>query len=384
MTTELSSQEVSRMLLNELPIPKELFQHTDKYIFPSLLLDEKGIFTGKCKGYHTYDLFSNKGEVIFTESDENRDYELENHILNNEITLIDIDLDKAPNINLFFESTECRVYPESIKDIAAIYDTLFICDYLLKYIHRMLMQLMVIGLSTEQIVTSNYLISYKPVEGKYPISNVYRRAGFTKLLNTIRFFSLKNKDQSTLIKESYEECRNNKNEIRVNLNFPQMDYSLDERYLQFHTLTPNVNITYGNDEVPLYLTFVKKFIEEHYQDIKTAFPIYNRLENIYRLCALVRFKQNKFQTNENHPSYDLVYTRTFPDRIMCCGGITLVPKLFVKIPFRDHPLIQKKEKVKECRKAFDNAGLICAFAPKLKIRDCLDQNLKDFHECLED
>lgn len=122
MTTELSSQEVSRMLLNELPIPKELFQHTDKYIFPSLLLDEKGIFTGKCKGYHTYDLFSNKGEVIFTESDENRDYELENHILNNEITLIDIDLDKALNINPFFESTECRVYPESIKDVAAIYD----------------------------------------------------------------------------------------------------------------------------------------------------------------------------------------------------------------------------------------------------------------------
>lgn len=153
--------------------------------------------------------------------------------------------------------------------------------------------------------------------------------------------------------------------MKVNLNFPQMDYSLDERYLQFHTLTPNVNITYGNDEVPFYLTFVKKFIEEHYQDIKTSFPIYNRLENIYRLCALVRFRQKDLEKIQI-PSYNLVYTRTFPDKIMCCGGIKLVPKLFVKIPFRDHPLIQKKEKIKECRKAFDNAGLICAFCSQVK------------------
>ena len=49
-----------------------------------------------------------------------------------------------------------------------------------------------------------------------------------------------------------------------------------------------------------------------------------------------------------------------------------------------HTLIEKKEKIKECRKAFDNSGLICAFAPKLKIRDCYDQNLKNFHECLKD
>jgi hypothetical protein len=75
---------------------------------------------------------------------------------------------------------------------------------------------------------------------------------------------------------------------------------------------------------------------------------------------------------------------------MCCGGITLTPKLFVKIPFKDHPEIKQKEAeiskdtIKECRKAFDNGGLICAFAPKLKIRECYDKNLQDFHECLDE
>ena len=378
----MTTEEVSIMLLNQHSIPKNLFEHTDDYSFPSLITDEKGIFTGACKKYHTYDLFTDKGDLILEEDE--RDFELENYILDHQIEFVDIDLDKAQtNVNPLFESQRCKVYPENIKDVPAIYDTLFACDYLLKYIYRILLQVLVLQRSLEQIYTSNYLISYKPVKGEYPIANIYKRAGFTKLVNTIRLFALKNKSQLSLIKESYETCKSNTKHIRVNLTFPKMNYSVDENYLQFHPLVPNVKITYGDDPVPFYLTFVKQFIEEHYQDIKTAFPIYNRLENIYRLCALVRFRQNNLE-NTSTPHYELVYTRTFPDKIMCCGGITLVPKLFVKIPFKDHPLIERKEKIKECRKVFDNAGLLCSFAPKLQIRDCLDRNLKNFHECLKE
>lgn len=379
----MNTQEVSNLLLNELSIPKTFFDHTDDYSFPSLITDEKGIFTAECKKYYTYDFFTNMGELI-CEPEDQRDFELEKFILLNEVTLINFDLDKAPNeVHPLFESTRCNVYPEIIKNIPAVYDTLFLCDYLLKYIARILLQVLVLQRTPDQIVTSNYVLSYKAVEGKYPIANIHKRAGFTKLLNTVRLFALKNKSQTAIIRESYESFKSSPNQIRVNLNFPQIHYSLDDQYLQFYPLVPDINITYGADAVPFYLSFVKIFFEQHYQDIKTAFPIYNRLENIYRLCALVRFRQNNLENIDTQPC-DLVYTRTFPDKIMCCGGISLVPKLFVKIPMKDHPLIEKKEHIKECRQAFDNGGFICSFAPKLLIRDCLDRNLKDFHQCLKE
>jgi hypothetical protein len=59
---------------------------------------------------------------------------------------------------------------------------------------------------------------------------------------------------------------------------------------------------------------------------------------------------------------------------------------FIQIPFKEHPIVEATQKNidnKSCKSAFDNGGLICAFAPKLKIRDCYDKNLKDFHECLK-
>jgi hypothetical protein len=78
---------------------------------------------------------------------------------------------------------------------------------------------------------------------------------------------------------------------------------------------------------------------------------------------------------------------TYPASILCSGGIVLAPTSLIQVPYKGHPIVdatQKNIDVKVCREAFDNGGFICAFAPKLKIRDCYDKNLKDFHECLEE
>jgi hypothetical protein len=88
-------------------------------------------------------------------------------------------------------------------------------------------------------------------------------------------------------------------------------------------------------ELPCYLAYVKKFVEEHYDDIKNAFPIYNRLENLYRLCAINRFKD--LRTLESFdidtPECKLVYTRKFPDQIMCCGGYVGNTNKAVKVDY---------------------------------------------------
>ena len=86
---------------------------------------------------------------------------------------------------------------------------------------------------------------------------------------------------------------------------------------------------------------------------------------------------------------ELVYIENHPDNIMCYGGIG-VEKIEVKqvnmppIPEQKQPSGYDKDTLRVCKEAFDNGGLICAFAPKLKIRDCYEKNLKDFHECLKE
>jgi len=54
---KMNKQEVSNMLLQQLPIPKELFEHSEEYCFPSLIIDNNGIFTGECVDFYNYNIF---------------------------------------------------------------------------------------------------------------------------------------------------------------------------------------------------------------------------------------------------------------------------------------------------------------------------------------
>ena len=64
----------------------------------------------------------------------------------------------------------------------------------------------------------------------------------------------------------------------------------------------------------------------------------------------------------------------------------LNPINFIVIPFKDNPIVkatQQKIDYQGCRDAFDIGGFACAFAPKLNIEECYDNNLKHFHDCLK-
>jgi hypothetical protein len=349
----------------------KLFQLTlPLYDFPTLTIDEQGLITGKCKLYQKYDCFEKDFRII-NKPHEELDSELEKAIIENNITHLDIDLNKSSKGYPFFDSHDCSVYPELVKDIPVLYDTLYICDYYLKFIYGVLLKQLVLERTGEQVIFSNFLIAYRELEGKFTVSSINERTEFLKLLDSVKLFVSENSVYKDEIRKSYEICRANDTQIIINLSYRNIEYTTDEHCLYFEPLVPNLKISYGQEQVPYYLTFVKKFIEKCYEDIKSAFPIYHRLENMYRLCGLMRFREKK-EICDFHldiPKYSCVFTRKFPDRIMCCGGVELAPKEF-------------KRSKSECRQFFDQGGLICAFAPKLQIRNCYETNLKNYHDCL--
>jgi hypothetical protein len=347
----------------------KLFQLQDLYEFPTLQVDEQGLVTGHINSYQKYDTFFKNDLSIVRFPNENSDEELEKAILDNNITHISIDLDKSPKGYPLFDSHYCSIYPEKVKDIPVLYDTMYICDYYLKYIYGILLKLLVLERTDEQVIFSNFLISYRERNGQFTVSSINERKEFSKLLDSIKSFVDTNKIHREEIRKSYECCRSSHSEIKINLTFQNIQFYTDENHLYFESLMPSVKIAFGEEEVPFYLTFVKNFIEEKYEDIKSAFPIYHRMENIYRLCGWMRFKEKGeiCEFKVDIPNFSLVFTRKFPDRIMCCGGVDVSPKEFKK---------------SECRKFFDDGGFICAFAPKLQIRSCYETNLKNYHECL--
>jgi hypothetical protein len=108
--------------------------------------------------------------------------------------------------------------------------------------------------------------------------------------------------------------------------------------------TLNRNGEYQAPPVPEYTKYIKQFIEENWGIIKQAFPIYQRLENIYRLSGLVNLI-NQLKTTGNLDNFTLkkegnyydkcVYVYTYPYSISTAGGLK-GPEEFIKqsfIPF---------------------------------------------------
>lgn len=290
------------------------------YNFPSLSIDENGIIITNCPEYQKFNKF-NKSDFSIIRSSIS-DEELENTVLSNNIMEYKIDLDTSPKGLPFFESHNCSIYPEIIKDIPVIYDTLYICDYYLKFIYRIVLQCLVLEKTDDEVIFSNFLIAYKEINSQYAVSSLNDRPEFIQIIKVIKSFVEKFKDDPK-IKESYQDTLGKDAIIRIQITYKKILFSTDDEYLYFLPLIPEVEMSYSlNKELPYFLTYVKKFVEDHYDDIKNAFPIYNRLENLYRLCAINRFKNlNTLESFDiDTPECKLVYTRKFPDQIMCCGG----------------------------------------------------------------
>jgi len=379
------------ILENQLGIRKEeyqrLFEVKAVYDFPSLKTDDDGIFTGETDTYDKFDNFK-LADGNYQYELENPDIEIERFIIGNKIKQMRIDL--RINQKGTFSNHHSYVYPMSIASNSAVYDTLYLTDYLLKHIYRILMAIIINGADEECIKQETYMISMREIEGTYKVSNIEFHYGFMRLIDMISNFVSDNniKEKQAEITAEYLEFRKLENtQMSASISYEDIRYTLKDDVLTFKKLKEKINITCLKDdeyiEIPSFAKYLQQFFLEYYDDIKTIFPIYDRLENIYRLCALNVVMDNFTPETTIHNS---VYIDTYPRSILCSGGVLLAPTNFINIPFKEHPIVvatQKNIDQKVCREAFDNGGFICAFAPKLKIRDCYDKNLKDFHECLE-
>lgn len=384
--------EIERFIIdNYLCIPKDdymkLFEVKASYNFPTLKTDDDGIFTGDADEYDVFDKFKLNNDNYQHEL-KNPDIEIEKFIMGNKIKQMRIDL--RNHLKGTFCNHKCYVYPTIISSNSAVYDTLYLTDHLLKYIYRFIMAIIINGADEEYIKQETYMISMREIEGTYKVLNVEFHYGFMRLMDIVSNFVRDNnlKDKQEELNAEYMEFKKLNRTMSASISYEDIKYTLEDDILTFKKLKEKINIVCWKDdeyyELPSYGKYLQQFFREYYDDIKNAFPIYNRLENIYRLCALNVVLDNFTPETEIHQS---IYVDTYPRSILCSGGILLAPKNFIKIPFKGHPLVdatQKNIDLKICKEAFDNGGLICAFAPKLKIRDCYDKNLKDFHECLEE
>ena len=182
-------------------------------------------------------------------------------------------IDLRQNLKGTFSNHQSYVYPLSIASNSAVYDTLYLTDYLLKHIYRILMAIIINGADKELIKQETYLIMSASI--------------------------------------SYEDIK----------------YTLEDNILTFKKLKEKINIVCWKDdeyfEIPSYAKYLQQFFREYYDDIKNVFPIYNRLENIYRLCALNVVLDNFTTETEIHES---IYVDTYPRSILCSDGIVLAPK----------------------------------------------------------
>jgi hypothetical protein len=335
------------ILKNELSIPKEqyiqLFQ-LDKlpYDFPSLKTDDEGIFTGETDEYDIFNKFKlNNGSYEYEL--KNPDIVAEKFIIKNKIKQMRIDLRRY--LNGIFGNHQSYVYPELIASNSAVYDTLYLTDYLLKHIYRILMAIIINGTDEELIKQETYMISMREIEGKYKVSNVKYNYGFLRLIDIISNFVSDNnlKEKQEELNAEHIEFKKLNTIMSASISYEDIKYTLEDDVLNLKKLKGKINITCWKDdeqiELPSYTKYLQQFFNEYYDDIKKAFPIYNRLENIYRLCALNVILDNFNYELEIH---DSIYVDTYPRSILCSGGIVLAPKNFIRtLPKPPTPITNK-------------------------------------------
>jgi hypothetical protein len=268
------------------------------------------------------------------------------------IVLIDLLLNKDDK---YFVTHSCSVYPKLVSNTPEIYDTLYLTDFLLKFIYKIFVEMLIFDCDNEKICRLNFIIGYSESEKEncYKISSIRGRQGFTKLMNTMKLFILKNKLKNDAeIKESYHNFHKEKTDkdiLKVYMNYDKISYQsdmVDDKYhIKLQPLESNCVFSFKRNgeykETPYYIKFIKQFIDEHYKDIKEAFPIYKRLENIYRLVCLVNI-MDRVKTYNNIDSFTInvenkniidkcEFIDNYPHSIQSNGGISLSPVNFIKV-----------------------------------------------------
>jgi hypothetical protein len=347
----LPPEEVHTILIDKQPcIPKEhyykLFGLTNTYDFPSLLTDDTGLFTCDTIEYDKFDKFTIiDGKPIFANI-QLPDTDIEQFILSNKIKQIKIALLKTKA--KIFETHDSYIYPEIVKTNSAVYDTFYLTDFLLKHIYRILMAFIIHNCDEEYLKENTYLIG-KPVDDLVKFSNIEYQYGFLMIIEYInRFIDINNlgEKQQEFKSEYLKFTQSSTTSVMsATITYKTIKYKEEDGNYEFSHLKPDVRIecenreTQEKKEIPSYAKYLIKFFDEYYDDIKKAFPIYNRLENIFRLCA-INVMLDHFDAEIEMP--ETIYVDTYARSISLCGSGEVIPTYFVDIKMPKIPSIPYK------------------------------------------
>jgi hypothetical protein len=290
----------------------------------------------------------------YTHNLTNPDTEIEQFMISNKIKHVKLDLYR--NQTGAFQNHRCHVYPPCIASKSEIYDTMYWCDYLLKHIFRILMSMIIHNCDEQRLKEETFLIGIREIpELGYKVSNIECNYGYLRIIDLVSSFisfnDLKGKREE--IEASYLEYKASMTPDTVmsaNVVYNDIKYSLEpvdgapeRQILKFRKLCEKVELSCrdGDNElpVPAWAKYLQQFFNQYYDDIREAFPIYNRFENIYRLCALNAILDNFTPNTEQH---ETVYIDTYVRSIMCSGGFEGdAENLIVTLPQPQKPVSNK-------------------------------------------
>jgi len=286
--------------------------------------------------YADYSFFDVSGVVCYDPHKTVRDPELEDCLKG--VSNVEIDLRKEPTDGPLYKTNQCWIFPVSIRGSAA-YDVLYYTDYLFKFLFRGFERVILRGEPLDTVGTDDFLISRIPAEdGLHHTARADKLDGFVGLRNIIHLFALKNKDKLAGWREAHAQY--GQRTFIANLEYPKIDYGQDDQGIYIAPLKPNIKIqeldgTFENSPASLF----KQFFENHYEAIKKSFPIYARLERLYKIVLCNLIMSGKHVEPCGPEKNQLVYIENHQDSIACHGGIKLQPQIWtpVVIPPRKIP-----------------------------------------------
>lgn len=343
------------------------FGSASDYTFPHLLKDSDGFVVhptidNDCD-YSAFTIESGKWRAIVSPA-KHRDVALE-EVFGRfpDLNQVEIDLKAAPGCAGVCEAS---LSPPTIA-FTAVYDVLFYTDWLFKFINRYLCGLLFEERSYDSIGRKDLIVTFSPVSGDYMAAPTYRRAGFTALKNEVMLFKLQNRANLALWRRDHAKYAAEKREFRAQLLFGQLDVSIHGDVVQFGEIVPCVLVgdNVGQplpDDHPAHV--LRQFVETHYPRLRKAFPVYRRLEAIFKLCA-INGLVNMDGVNPSPTAIPLHKVARHVESVYLRGGIKLQPD------------------ISHCRKIFDRYGLACAFVHKQAIEDCYERAETRFLQCVE-
>jgi len=334
------------------------------YTFPWLEKDADGFITNIEKNkYADYSYFDLSGIVCHNPCQTMRDPELEDCLKS--VSNLEIDLRKEPTDGPLYKTNQCWIFPESIRGTAA-YDVLYYADYLFKFFWRAVERVILRGNPIESVGSDDFLLSRVPssIDGLYHTMKASNQTGFVSIRNMIHLFALKNKNKITGWREAHFQY--GQRTFIANLQFPNIEYGKDEQGIYIAPLKPNIQVqeldgTTHPENGPGFV--LKEFFETNYDAIKKTFPIYLRLERIYKIMVSKRILTGQMEVVDGSVKNQLVYVENHIDSIACHGGIKLQPKKWIPVvipqrqftpPSSISPISEVVVNVKVARRPLEN------------------------------